>query len=91
MFGRSKLLADMVDAATKPIQEQLKAVTIVQAELERQINEGKKRAVLIDIEQEGRTLKFAFVRNGQLYQIETMSLMSADVPGWRKDLLEPLP
>ena len=47
----------------------------------------KKQAVLIGIERTGRTNSFTFVRNGEVHRIETMGLISDDLPGWKEKLL----
>lgn len=47
----------------------------------------QSRSFLFSIEREGRTNKFTFIRNGKFHQIETMGLLSDDVPGWKEALL----
>ena len=51
----------------------------------------RERAVLISIAQDGRVLRFTFTRNGALVVCETYGTLDQDVPGWKRDLLEPLP
>lgn len=50
--------------------------------------EVAKRAVLVDIVREGRVNKFIFMRQGKLFTVETMGLISDDIVRWKKDLLE---
>jgi hypothetical protein len=88
MFGRSKLIRQAIDEASAPI---LARIAEAERLLEMQAELIRSRAALLAIETEGRTLKFVFVRDGKMITVETMSLLSADVPGWRRDLLEPLP
>lgn len=63
---------------------QLKAET---EELLATAEDLKKRAVLIGIERSGRTNKFTFVRGAEVHQIETMGLISDDLPKWKEKLL----
>ena len=61
-----------------------------EAQLEQMIQAAEKTqsfAFLVSIEREGRLNKFLFRRNGQLFQVETMGLISDDIPQWKKDLL----
>ena len=63
----------------------------VQERLERAeaaAQEMAKHAHLIGITRDGRTNKFVFVRAGQMFEIETMGLLSDNPAQWRKDLLE---
>lgn len=46
------------------------------------------RAFLVDIQREGRINKFIFMRNGEMFTIETMGMWGDDVPGWKKGLIE---
>ncbi len=43
-------------------------------------------AHLTDIERNGRTLKFRFMRNGEVYELETISMMSDNMPEWKEKL-----
>ena len=45
------------------------------------------RAHLIDIEAEGRKLKFIFARNGKIEVIETMAVWADNIVEWKKRLL----
>lgn len=51
------------------------------------LEELKQRSYLIGIERNGRVNKFTFVRGTEMHQIETMGLISDDLPGWKKKLL----
>lgn len=64
------------------------------AEAEKQLTQATaaaqemaKHAYLVDIKREGRSLKFIFIRNGEMYTIETMSLMSDNTTVWKRNLL----
>ncbi len=46
------------------------------------------RPVLVKITRDGRLNRFAFMRNNQRYQIETMGTWSDDIAQWEKDLLQ---
>lgn len=48
----------------------------------------RKRSYIIGIERKGRKNIFTFVRDGQLYKIETYNTISDDINGWRKTLIE---
>lgn len=52
-----------------------------------QLEKMKDQTVLISIERTGRVNKFTFARGTQVHQIETMGLISDDLPGWKKDLI----
>lgn len=87
MFGRDKreraAALAMAEAAKAQIEQ-------LEAALERAIaaNEAlSKRAFIIGIDRQQRMNKFTFMRNGEVYQIETMGLISDDLPGWKKALL----
>ena len=84
MFGRDKRAALAMAQAAKAQIEQL------EARLEEAIATNEtlsKRAFIIGIEREGRICKFTFVRNGELYVVETMSLISDNLPEWKAKLL----
>lgn len=57
-------------------------------ELVRSLKAAEQRTVLIDITTEGRKLKFIFVRNNEVFEIETMRLMSDNIKQWKDDLLK---
>jgi len=46
-----------------------------------------RRAILIGIERNQRVNKFTFVRSGELYVVETMGLISDNLPEWKGKLL----
>lgn len=56
-------------------------------ELNHLLKEAEKRAVLIDIVVQERKLKFIFVRNNTITQIETMRLMSDNIKQWKDELI----
>ena len=64
----------------KRIEEQLKRCVAA-------IEQAEKRAYLVDVNRSGRVNKFLFARNGELIEIETMGLISDDLPGWKERLL----
>lgn len=88
MFGRSKLIRDAITEATAPI---VAKIAEAETHLEAARETMRQRAALVAMETEGRTLKLTFVRNGEIIQIETMLTLDQDLPGWRRQLLEPLP
>jgi hypothetical protein len=47
----------------------------------------QQHAYLISIERTGRVNQFTFMRGDQVHQIETMGLISDDLPGWKRKLL----
>lgn len=81
--GRAKLAAleATLSARIAEAEERL-------ARAEAAAQEMAKHAYLLGITREGRSNKFVFVRNGEMFEIETMGLLSDDVQQWRKDLLE---
>lgn len=44
-------------------------------------------ATLVQIERKGRVNQFVFARRGELHTIETYSMISDDLPGWKEKLL----
>lgn len=52
-----------------------------------ELKEVERRPFLLDIEQNGRRMVFTFVRCGEVFQVETMSLMSDNIKKWKDDLL----
>lgn len=60
------------------------------AQLQKSHDENEKLlhyAFIVGIEREGRVNKFIFMRDNKLIQIETMGLISDDLPKWKKELL----
>lgn len=57
------------------------------AALEAAGQELAKHAILVGIERNGRSNIFKFMKGEEVFQIETMGLLSDDVAQWRKDLL----
>lgn len=51
------------------------------------IEKLKNRPILIGIERVGRTNKFTFMRGKEIIQIETMGLISDNIPAWKEQLL----
>jgi hypothetical protein len=47
-----------------------------------------KLPVLTGIERNGRENTFIFNRNGRIFQIKTMGVLSDNLPEWKRDLLE---
>jgi len=43
-------------------------------------------AYLVSVERNGRLNKFTFKRGGEVFQIETMGLMSDDINEWKEKL-----
>jgi len=64
----------------KTLQEQLENLLKITEDM-------RENAYLVGIEREGRTNKFIFMRNGKLIQIETIGMISDDLPEWKKQLL----
>ncbi len=81
--GRAKIAA-LEATLTATIAEAEERITRAEAAAA----EMAKHAYLVGINREGRSNKFIFVRNGQMFEVETMGLLSDDVQQWRKDLLE---
>ena len=50
-------------------------------------NEVQSRAYLIGIDRTERVNVFTFARNGEIFRIETMGLISDDIDQWTRDLL----
>ena len=46
--------------------------------------EPETGAKLVAINRNGRMNVFTFERNGEHFEIETMGMLSDDVPGWKK-------
>lgn len=54
---------------------------------QKELKAAQDHAFLIDINRDGRALKFLFSRNGEIYTIETMSLLSDNMNEWKEKLL----
>ena len=76
IFQTKKQLLQRVQELEKQLEELTKAAIAM-----------NKRTYLFDISRDGRSNTFSFVRNGEVYQIETMGLISDNVQGWRDILL----
>lgn len=72
MFVSKKKYNKLLEATTK-LLEQLEA-----------LNQG---SFLVSIERKGKQNFFTFFRKGRVYQIKTASLMTDDLPNWKKALL----
>ena len=62
----------------------------VLAQLQKSHDENEKLlhyAFIVGIEREGRVNKFTFIRDDKLIQIETMGLLSDNLPEWKEQLL----
>lgn len=46
-----------------------------------------KRSFIVSIDRQNRVNKFTFVRNGEMYVVETMGLISDNLPEWKAKLL----
>jgi hypothetical protein len=77
-------------AAEVSLREADKHIADARQSLEQVQMMHRDRAALVSITQNGRTLAFTFVRNGELTVCETYSTMEADVPAWRAALLDRL-
>lgn len=49
--------------------------------------EIQKHSYLVDIDRKGRVNRFIFMRRGEIHAIETMGLISDDLPNWKRKLL----
>lgn len=67
-----------VDTAADDLQRQVDALELVVL----------NRAALVNVEQDGRTLRLTFTRRGALHRIEAYAGMSVSVDSIRKELLE---
>lgn len=52
-----------------------------------QLDKIKDYPYLIDIQHEGRSNRFIFMRGNRTVVVQTMSLISDDFSGWKKELL----
>jgi len=68
-------------------KKKYEAMQSTAADLLNSLEALKQQAVLIGIERNGRVNTFTFVRNGEPYQIETMGLISDNLPEWKEKLL----
>jgi hypothetical protein len=57
------------------------------AEMQQELEKLKKRPFLIGIERVGRVNKFTFSRDGENYVVETMGLLSDNLPEWKEKLI----
>lgn len=53
----------------------------------REIEKIRNHAYLIGIERQGRVNVFTFARGQEMHKIETMGLISDDLPAWKERLL----
>lgn len=84
MLGARKKIAAMEAVFNAQLAEAQERLDRAEAAAQ----EMAKHAYLIGINREGRTNKFIFIRGGQMFEIETMGLLSDNPAQWRKDLLE---
>lgn len=78
MFGRmEKTLQKQIEILEQRLKEQTEAAEKLAS-----------NAFLIGIRTEGRSNIFTFARNGQLFEVRTFSMLSDDVAGWKRDLLQ---
>lgn len=54
---------------------------------DKELKNALDKTFLVDIQRDGRVNKFTFSRNGEFHIIETMGLLSDDLPEWKKRLL----
>lgn len=73
VFGKRRLII-------KELKEQVESLIRSNEELQ-------KFAYITGIERSGRLNKFIFKRNGETVEIETVNLISDDLPGWKNKLL----
>lgn len=52
-----------------------------------QLENIKDHSYLVSIERDGRVNKFIFMRGEKMYVIETMGLISDNIPEWKEELL----
>ena len=71
-FISRKKLAEIKDSADALLKE---------------LDKMKNHSYLIGIERNGRVNSFTFARGNAVHKIETMGLMSDDLPGWKEKLL----
>lgn len=68
-------------------RKQLEEFRAVATALKAELDAIKDRPFLIDIQRQGRVTNFTFSRNNEVYKIETMSMLSDNLPEWRDKLL----
>lgn len=56
----------------------------LQAERDGAVRLFNQSARLVDIQRNGRMNVFTFIREGKTFTIETMGLLSDDLPEWRR-------
>lgn len=56
-------------------------------ELVSNLKKLEDQSYLIGIERVGKKNKFIFVRNNEVIEVETMGLISDDIPEWKRKLL----
>lgn len=69
-------------------REQLDRLKEHVEQLNRVLKSMADRTTLVDITTEGKKIKFTFVRNDKVFEIETMRLMSDNIKKWKEDLLK---
>lgn len=69
-------------------REQLDRLKEHVEQLNRVLKSMADRTTLVDITTEGKKIKFVFVRNDKVFEIETMRLMSDNIKKWKEDLLK---
>jgi hypothetical protein len=52
-----------------------------------EIDKLKKRPFLLSMERVGRLNKFVFCRDGEIVEVETMGLLSDNLPEWKAKLM----
>ena len=76
MFGYRKRLLERNRELEKLLQNSIAANEQLQ-----------QRAFLLDIQRIGRVNQFSFVRNGEIYRIETVGMISDNLPEWKERLM----
>lgn len=71
----------------KEHEELLQMVQRLNVALAEAMDDNLDKAYLRDIDRKGRITKFTFVRAGETVEVETMSMMSDNLPEWKEKLL----
>lgn len=90
MWVSRKTYEDLVERMNV-LNHSLSEAEVERAALIEQMNETVKelsnKAFLVSIERKGRENIFTFLRNGKLFEIRTMGLISDNIPQWKERLL----
>lgn len=87
MFNKRKRDAAAAQAAAEIALARIEQLEVALKDMIEANEALSKRAFIVSIDRQNRVNKFTFVRNGEMYVIETMGLISDNPREWKEKLL----